>query len=113
MARRIARMYRVPVPRIKNRRLGKKKWIAGTFEDGITLNIDRARWSPMLVCHELAHWVADKRDRSMADHGPVWMGVYLYLLAKLRIIPLHATVYSARKFGLDFANPLKCGPEDL
>lgn len=113
MARAISRHYRIKPPSVIHRREGKRGWTAGTYDKYMSVNVDRAGWTPMLLCHEMAHWVVAELDYAVPNHGPLWMGIYLYLLGKYRVLPIHASVYSARKFGIKFRSPLECGPEDL
>lgn len=48
--------------------------------------------------HEAAHWIVLNRVPRAADHGPTWLGIYLWLLAEAKVAPeaaLHASVRAA------------------
>lgn len=54
-----------------------------------------------IALHEAAHYIVHQffGDR-IADHGPTFLGVYLWLLAEWRVAPVIALHVSARKAGL-------------
>lgn len=61
------------------------------------------------VLHETAHWIVFKLfgDKPQ-DHGPTFLGVYMWLLEALRAAPRIALHASARAHGLKWR---ELGPE--
>lgn len=57
--------------------------------------------NPAIALHEAAHWIVWHLfgDR-VQDHGPTFMGVYLWLLEAASVAPVEALHATARKHGL-------------
>lgn len=55
-----------------------------------------------IVAHEAAHYIHDRLYglRTEPDHGPIWRGIYFWLLSKLDVAPLVALKASAARYGL-------------
>lgn len=65
------------------------------------------------LVHEMAHHIISVYGHRNI-HSPRWLGVYMYLMAYTRLMPLSASIPSARHHGLKFYCPLKrCSPETL
>ena len=59
--------------------------------------------------HEAAHYIAFKLfGYRIQDHGPTWLGVYLWLLAAARVAPRVALNASARAAGLKWREIHPC-----
>lgn len=56
--------------------------------------------NPAVALHESAHFITLKLAPKAADHGPTWLGIYMWLLAKADVAPESALAASARKHGL-------------
>ena len=113
MARSMARMYGVPAPRLTTKRWGLRGDTARQDGPVLTVNIDKAGWTPILLAHEMAHWIKDSYNLGGADHGPVWMSIYMLLLHHYRILPQHVTEHSARVFTIKFKELASCVPGKL
>lgn len=100
LARSMARFMKVPAPRVNAARKGKKYYTAWQQGRSLTVNTDKAKWTPTLLAHEIAHWACDAKGHKGQAHGPVWMGVYLKLLHKFKIMPIQATLPLARAYGI-------------
>lgn len=53
-----------------------------------------------IALHEAAHYITDRTYPRAADHGPTWLGVYLWLLEKAAVAPREALRATMRKHGL-------------
>lgn len=52
-----------------------------------------------IALHEAAHFIVMNRYPKAADHGPTWLGVYLWLMEKAAVAPpeaLRATLHRRR-----------------
>ena len=57
--------------------------------------------NPAQVLHEVAHYIVFRRSGwRPQDHGPTFLGVFLWLLASARVAPRAALEASARAAGL-------------
>ena len=67
--------------------------------------------------HEAAHAVMAAllgwTPKGIEDHGPQWLGVYLFLLADAGLAPRVALEASARDAGLRWTSPAKVGPTKI
>lgn len=66
----------------------------------IWLNKGGQNWATCL--HEAAHWILLHLAPRVADHGPTWLGVYMWLLERASIAPRAALTASARKHKLRY-----------
>jgi hypothetical protein len=79
-----------------------------------TLMFDKTYRTAHVLFHELAHWILIKYGYKKLDHhNPLWLGLFLRLLHEGQVLPMDASVPSARAAGLDFRDPLDCGPINL
>lgn len=108
LAGQMARAFKCPDLRVTHKRLGKRASTAQQKWDHIWVNTDKAHWTPAMLAHEVAHWICDWKEVKGQDHGPVWMGVYLRLLDKFKILPLIVTVPLARAYGIKLKDPRRC-----
>lgn len=54
-----------------------------------------------VALHEAAHYICGKHcPNARHDHGPSWLGIYLWLLEEARVAPRAALCASARRHGL-------------
>lgn len=64
-----------------------------------------------IALHEAAHWILFQlfEDRPQ-DHGPMFFGIYIWLLENSRIAPREALQASARAFGITWRtmDPATC-----
>lgn len=56
------------------------------------------------VLHEAAHWIALHLTPKAYSHGPTWLGIYIWLLAKAKIAPDTALHASARAANLRWSH---------
>lgn len=108
IARSMARFLGIPEPRLSHKRKGKHGNTAEQWGDRMFVNLDKAGWTCALIAHETAHWACDYHGTNRQDHGPGWLGTYLRLLDKYKVLPLHASTHSARLYGLKFMDPTQC-----
>jgi len=115
MARHMAESYGVRKPRLLVKRIGREGRIMAMADgqDSIEVNHDMAFFTAHLVAHEMAHVVCHAYGVMEPPHGPTWLGVYLWLMDKYKILPLCASMPSARKAGLKFKHPNKVKPGAL
>lgn len=114
LSRAMAKAYGIPKPRMLRLKLGKTGYTGAAWEDHtVEVNTDRAEFTSMLVAHEMAHVICYAYAVMEPDHGPTWLGVYLWLLDKFNIIPADASVPSARKAGLKFRKLDSVKPGEL
>jgi len=105
IARAMARYCQVPEPQLSFKRLSRRANTAEQSGPRMWVNTTKAGWTHMLLAHEVAHWVCEHRHTNAQDHGPAWMRVYLQLLDRFKVLPLHVTTHSARLFGIKFKDP--------
>ena len=114
MLRRVCKEYRVPRPRCM------PLW-ANEYREGFAAVCDSEnkalrfdpRWcTASVLLHELAHWIVFRYGGTGA-HNALWLGIYLRLKAKYKVLPLDASIPSAKKAGLQFLPPEKCTPAML
>jgi len=61
----------------------------------------RGGMNPATALHEAAHHIVDRLfGEVVQDHGPTFLGVYLYLLWRAKVAPWPALTASARHHGL-------------
>jgi hypothetical protein len=108
MARKMASMFKCPPPKVVTWRGTSKGNTAEQLDWGIRVNTDKAHWTPIMLAHEVAHWVCDHKKVKGQDHGPVWMAVYMRIMDKFKILPLVVTVPFARAYGIKFKDPHRC-----
>jgi hypothetical protein len=97
----MAGYYRVTPPTLRRARQGKDGYSAWQNRMGLTINLDRAAWSPILLAHEMAHWICYKKDWNYEEgHGPEWLRVYIDILDRVKIVPAEAMMGLCRKYGL-------------
>lgn len=85
----------------------------GWVENG-DIYLNRAIWgaNTTTLMHEIAHIVVQSHlPPDVEDHGPEFLGVYMHLLDKYRILPQEAFRLLARKWGLKIHRRYK--PEAL
>jgi hypothetical protein len=112
LAAAMAAAYGVRKPRLSWRRARKERWIAAAWGDEmVEVNTTKADFTAALVAHEMAHVITHAYGILEPDHGPTWMGVYLWLLDHFKVVPKCASEPSARKAGLKFKRNV--GPGQL
>lgn len=109
-------LYKIPAPTVRFMHVpGRVEWAARANGDAIQFNstsiLSRNRQTAI---HEVAHHIAFNYEHFHNHHGPVWMGVYLWLLDRWQVIPLDASMPSAKALGIKFRDPIKeCAPGKL
>lgn len=113
--RHVCRKYKIPQPRLKrwSKDLTKARFLAACWDGGI--GFDPQHRTLKVLAHELAHWVCDEYGyyERTSWHGPRWLGIYLWIMDYTRVMPLSASVPSARKAGLKFRRTSECAPGKL
>lgn len=102
-------LYRVPVPTLFV--LSSDKGSKGTYlpsnydPDTHTIRIRPRHRTGAIILHETAHAIVDwiMGPYSMAAHGKLWLGVYIELLARLKVLPRDVLMFSAKARGLKFS----------
>lgn len=101
LAGRMCRHYKVPAPKLKF--VDEAPWTAAAWGDVLVeVNKSRAKPTALLLAHEVAHVIAHSYGIEEPDHGPIWLGIYMQLLDKFKILPRCMTEPSARTAGLKF-----------
>lgn len=59
------------------------------------------------LLHELAHYIVDDTYTGHEDHGKKFVGIYMHLLHKYRIIPSDAFRVLAKRWGVKVAGKFK------
>lgn len=96
--------------RMKIKLLGKKAKYSYFDPDQYELGFIPTHRNVPTVLHEIAHYIAFRLyGKTVASHGPEFMGIFLYLLELSGQWPLGVVYGSARKAGLeiDGAQPRK------
>jgi hypothetical protein len=96
--------YDVPPPRVRQHRTREYSWChTGMGVISMQGGKHRARGgrNPSQALHEVAHWIVFQRfgDKPQ-DHGPTFLGVYMWLLEAACVAPRVALHASARAHGL-------------
>lgn len=115
LVRDMAACYGIKKPTILKSRLGTKGMLMAQADgaDSIELNESVLAYTGHLIAHEMAHVVCHAHGVEGPQHGPTFMGVYLWLLDKFNIVPACASLPSARKAGLKFKPLDKIKPGEL
>jgi hypothetical protein len=101
MAKTMAGYYNVKPPPMRTARTGKKGYSAWQNSQGLTVNRDKCSWSPILLAHEVAHWICFYKDWNYDEgHGPEWLRVYIDILDRAKIVPAESMKGLCRKYGL-------------
>lgn len=98
LVRRYLKLYRVST-NVNVRFNGRRRWARG-WATGITL----PNWAmtPSVVLHETAHCICAQRGLHVA-HGPVFVRMYIELIASYFRLPKGDILNSARAYGLKVA----------
>lgn len=94
--------YGLPAPTVKGHP-GKAYAFYKPKDDYSGEVISFAGWcqNPAVALHEAAHYIVLHHfGTDVQDHGPIWLGVYLWLLQRAGIAPQEALYASARKWKL-------------
>lgn len=106
------------VRRPKASGLSKKHLAAGYAaicdnENG-TLRFSKHFCTGHALMHELAHWIMRQCGYHLQDHhNALWLGLFLRLLHESKVLPMNASQPSALAAGLNFIDPMLCGPVNL
>lgn len=98
----VCRLYDVPVPRTVFLRRGKlglrQGWRTAYDPNDHSLTLAPQHQNTAIVLHEVAHLVHSvvAGDEDHEAHGPEWLALYLYLLARYGLAPRLALFASAR-----------------
>lgn len=76
------------------------KQYAYCMGDGDHMGFSEWCRNPAIALHESSHFIVLKLSPKSQDHGPTWLGIYMWLLEEARIAPASALTASARKHGL-------------
>lgn len=89
--------YGLKAPAVRNH--GGKTW-PYCAEDGSHISFSQWGQNVAVALHEAAHFIVLKLAPRAKDHGPTWLGVYLWLLNESGTAPTAALAASARAHGL-------------
>ncbi len=108
------RLYDVPPPRVRQHRSNEYSWchvVMGIISLQGGAHRARGGRNASQCLHEAAHWIVHKKwgDKPQ-DHGPTFLGVYLWLMTEARLAPATALHASARAHGLSWrsTSPAQC-----
>lgn len=98
-------MYRVPVPAllVLSSDYGKQGLLSSNYDpDNHVIRLRPRHRNLAVLLHETAHAIVDWiiGPFSKAAHGKLWLGVYIELLYRFRVLPRHVLIYSAKHAGL-------------
>lgn len=105
--------YGVPPPRVRQHRTREYSW-CHVYRGVISLQggKHRARGGRNVsqALHEVAHWIVHQKfgDKPQ-DHGPTFLGVYMWLIEAAKLAPPIALHASARTHGLKWRTDV--GPD--
>lgn len=108
------KQYAVPPP-TKILQHNSRAW--SWYKDGLhrggiaTISFQRAQSNPAVALHETAHHIVFHYfGETVPDHGPTFLGVYLWLLEKHHVAPREALHASARADNLRWSeiSPKTC-----
>lgn len=88
----------------------KSKTDAAHCYDSGEIYFDKDFRSAWIVLHELAHYILNEYGYIRDHHSPRWLGLFLFILDTFSVVPLNATVPSARQSNLKFRRPALCSP---
>lgn len=97
--RKLARIWRVPMPTMRFLRRGVKEWSSMT---GPLMVVNYDHCNEAILAHEMAHYVTDSNYDvlTIAAHGPEFVGVYLEMLLEAQVAPRVALEASLRDKGI-------------
>ena len=115
---RCCRIYRVPVPQLsfatKDRRDGKL--LHSAYDPGKHTIVFRPRHMDVgSAIHEATHSIVDwiMGPWGSKAHGREFVGVYIWLLAKLKVLPRPAMVAWARSMRIQMCSPAMVAPRHI
>jgi hypothetical protein len=88
---------------LKRGKLGLRQgWRTAYDPNDHSLTLSPQHQNQAIVLHEVAHLVHSvvAGDEDHEIHGPEWLALYMYLLARFGVAPRVALFASARVFGL-------------
>jgi len=98
-------------------RTGKGKKLTSQYDPTPhTITIRPRHRNVAVALHEAAHAIHDELFGNLSrpeleSHGPMWLGIYLWLLADAKVAPRRALLASAKSSGLKW-RPLACVAPD-
>jgi hypothetical protein len=97
----------------KERKFGESVCFSadGRPDFGFNIRLNRGFHGANIVTllHELAHYIVDDTYEGHDDHGEEFIGVYMHLLGKYRIIPSDAFRVIAKRHRIKIAGKFKPG----
>jgi hypothetical protein len=103
------RLYRIPPPVVQFRSMagGAKMRLSSDYDPSVhTITMGFTDCNHAIACHETAHAITDELYENVEDHGPEWLGIYLYLLEWCGVAPRTALRTSAKAAGLKWRNTM-------
>lgn len=97
-----------------DKRTGKRLRLCTAYDpNNHTITIRPRHANTPVGLHEAAHAIHEKLFGALGGeaHGPIWLGIYLYLLIGAKIAPASALLWSAKKAGLKWAPINKIAPD--
>lgn len=105
LMRQVCDDYAVPPVRVRTH----SRTYSVAYSNG-EIRLARHHLNTASALHEVAHWVVWNRNHDVAHHGPLWLGIYLRLLAKAELAPRMALQRSARSAGLKWLPAREVAP---
>lgn len=109
--------YRIPAPKLviynnpADRKFGESEYMLhsdGAMTDfKIRLNRGFHGANVVTLLHELAHYIVDNTYEGHHGHGKKFVGVYMHLLDKYRVLPAVAFRALAKKWRIEIAGKFK------
>lgn len=105
--------WSVPRPRTGDMpRSWRKHWIAATDQENKAIWFNPEYCTARTLLHELAHWTLDHYGyQGTAHHNGLWLGIYLRMMHDYKVLPVEASVPSAKAAKLVFLDPGQCTPD--
>jgi hypothetical protein len=112
LLRNVCSEWGVPRPKSGDMpRSWRKHWVATCDTDNKAIWFNPEYCTARTLLHELAHWILHYYGyRGTAHHNGLWLGVYMRLMHDNNVLPINASVPSARAAKLVFLDPKACTP---
>jgi len=109
--KRACKLYGVEPPRVRQHRRREYSWchvILGIISIQGGAPHTRGGRNCATALHEVAHWITYKKfSDKVLDHGPTFLGVFMYLLEEAEVAPPAALHASARTHKLKWRKDVR------
>lgn len=114
---RACRSYRVPAPQVhcvKRDKRNGKLLTSYSQADCRLIQIRPRHMTLDVALHEAAHFICDWiLGWDLEIHGPQWLGIYMNLLVRFRVMPVSALIVTAKEKGLQWTPLWRVSPRHI